>query len=136
MKQSILQSALIAVALILCTNVSSLAAEKQPGASAESKASPKAESSAKNAKAKKAKPAAKAKLVDINSANKNELKKLPGIGDAEADKIIAGRPYGSKAHLVTRKVVPAGVYEQLKSRVIARQRPEYLKELGRKDAKK
>jgi DNA uptake protein ComE-like DNA-binding protein len=72
-------------------------------------------------------PAAKTKelaaLVDINSAGKAELKKLPGIGDSEADKIIAGRPYGSKAFLVTRKIIPAGVYEQIKARIIARQQP-------------
>lgn len=48
---------------------------------------------------KKATAVAKIKLVDINSAGKKELKTLPGIGDTDADKIIAGRPYGSKAHL-------------------------------------
>ena len=42
------------------------------------------------------------------------------MGDAEADKIIAGRPYRSKADLVTRGILPAGVYEGLKQRVMAK----------------
>ncbi|MDI1247200.1 MAG: helix-hairpin-helix domain-containing protein [Rhodoferax sp.] len=64
---------------------------------------------------------AKVKLVNINGANKEELKTLPGISDAEADKIIAGRPYGSKAHLLTHNIVSAAVYDGLKSLVIAKQ---------------
>ena len=49
--------------------------------------------------------AAKSKLVDINHATKDELKKLPGIGDAEAEKIIAARPLGS-ATLPTAMATP------------------------------
>lgn len=70
----------------------------------------------------KAKAAGKVKLIDINSASKAELKTLPGIRDAEADKIVAGRPYGSKAFLVTRNIIPAGIYEQIKRQIIARQK--------------
>jgi len=62
-----------------------------------------------------------AKLVDINSASRAELKTLPGIGDAEADRIIKGRPYLSKAELVTRNVMPEGVYVSLKKQIIAKQ---------------
>jgi DNA uptake protein ComE-like DNA-binding protein len=61
------------------------------------------------------------KLVDINSASRAELKTLPGIGDAEADRIIKGRPYLSKAELVTRNVMPEGVYVSLKKQIIAKQ---------------
>lgn len=61
------------------------------------------------------------KLVDINSAGRAELKTLPGIGDAEADRIIAGRPYLSKAELVTKNVMPEGVYVSLRKQIIARQ---------------
>lgn len=63
---------------------------------------------------------AQSKLVDINSASRTELKRLAGIGDAEADKIIAGRPYLSKADLVTRGILPAGVYESIKKQVMAK----------------
>jgi competence protein ComEA len=61
------------------------------------------------------------KLVDINGATHKQLKRLPGIGDDEADKIIAGRPYGSKADLVTHNVIDLGVYEKIKNQVVARQ---------------
>ena len=69
----------------------------------------------------KARTVAKIKLVDINSASKEELKTLPDISDAQADKIIAGRPYGSKAHLLTRNIIDRAAYEKLKAQVIARQ---------------
>jgi competence protein ComEA len=64
---------------------------------------------------------AKARLVDINSAGRNELKTLPGVTDAVADKVIAGRPFGSKAQLTTRGILPRDVYENLKGLVIAKQ---------------
>lgn len=64
------------------------------------------------------------KLVDINGASRAELKKLPGIGDAEADRIIAGRPYLSKADLATKAVLPTGVYLSLKNRIIAIQKQQ------------
>lgn len=62
------------------------------------------------------------KAVDINSAGKAELKTLPGIDDATAQRIIAGRPYPSKAFLVTRNIVSPGVYEQIRKRIIAMQK--------------
>lgn len=71
--------------------------------------------------AAKRKAHANIRLVNINGATREELKTLPGIGNAEADKIIAGRPYASKAHLVTQNIVPRGVYEKFKKRIIARQ---------------
>ena len=73
------------------------------------------------AAAKKAAPAAP---IDINSASKAQLKTLPGIGDAEAGRIIAGRPYLSKADLASKKVIPTGIYLSLKDRIIARQKQE------------
>jgi len=69
----------------------------------------------------KRKAHANIKLVNINGATREQLKKLPGIGDADADKIIADRPYGSKADLVTHHVIDIKVYENLKKLIIARQ---------------
>ena len=110
MQHRIIGTALISVALLLSASLSA-AVENKTGTAGETKAS-------RNAKA-----AAKVKLVDINSAGKQELKTLQGIGDTEADKIIAGRPYLSKAHLVTRKVIPHGIYEQNKRQIVAIQKP-------------
>lgn len=72
-------------------------------------------------KADVASPHKTLKQVDINSASKDELKKLPSVTDADADKIIAGRPYGSKAWLVANKIVDAGTYENIKKLIIAKQ---------------
>ena len=60
-------------------------------------------------------------LIDINSASRPQLKTLPGIGEAQADQIVAGRPYLSKADLATHNVIPTGIYLSLKHRIIARQ---------------
>ncbi len=118
MKRSIIQSAMLAAALLLVTSLSLAATTPAAG---ETKAVSQGKADDKDAKAKSTAPAAKVKLVDINSANKAELKTLPGIGDKEADKIIAGRPYLSKAHLVTNKVLPRGIYENVKTLIVAKQ---------------
>jgi DNA uptake protein ComE-like DNA-binding protein len=86
-------------------------------------AAPTPSSSAASTGRKAHPPAAKQPApIDINSANRDQLKTLPGIGDVEADRIISGRPYHSKADLAERGVIPTGVYVSLKGRIIAKQK--------------
>lgn len=121
MQSRIVSSVVVALALLLSASFSA-AAESKAGTPAEAKPAAKAKAPEKNAKAKPAKQTAKVKLVDINSASKAELAKLPGIDDATADKIIAGRPYNSKARLVTKNIISAGTYGNIKQLIIAKQK--------------
>ena len=68
------------------------------------------------------KSAQAAQLVDINSASAQELDKLPGVGPARVKAIIANRPYNGKDDLVQRKIIPPNVYNQIKDKIIARQK--------------
>jgi competence protein ComEA len=65
---------------------------------------------------------AQAALLDINSATKDQLQTLKGIGPARADEIVKGRPYRGKDELLSKKVVPEGVYNDIKDKIIARQK--------------
>lgn len=76
----------------------------------------------KPASAPAAAGAAKAELLDINSATEAQLKALPGVGDAYAKKIIAGRPYTKKDQLKTKNILPAATYDKIQGQIVARQK--------------
>ena len=98
--------------LIVSLSVVALAQTKAPAAG---KASDAGKAAGKAAASAKAEP------LDINSASKADLMKLPGIGDAISQKIVDGRPYRAKNELVQKKILSEAAYAKISDLLIAKQ---------------
>ncbi len=114
-------AALTAIGLMAATPI--LAQTPAPATgSGMQKAAPAAAPAAKAPATTGAASAKQADLIDINSATEAQLTTLPGVAKARSEAIIKGRPYKGKDELLSKKIVPENVYNDIKDKIIAKQK--------------
>src|SRR5713101_6251576 len=64
-----------------------------------------------------------ASLIDLNTASRDDLMTLDGIGEVRADAIIRARPFRAKTELVERRLIPEALYDKIADKVMARPPP-------------
>ena len=99
-----------------------LATKENPAAerAEEKKETPAQEKAEARKAAHKSKTMMMTPKVDINSASKEDLMKLPGVTDAIADKMIAGRPFASRAELLSKKILTPAEYAKIRAKVVVK----------------
>jgi len=109
----------LALGLLAVTAASAQSAASTPTTAATAATKQQPAATAKPASTKMA--VKKVEMLDLNSATREQLVALPGIGETYADAIIKNRPYKAKDELVSRKVIPAAAYKKIRTKVIAHQ---------------
>ena len=122
----LLRNSLLGASFLAALAVTPLAAQAKPApapaAAPAAAPAPAADKMAKPDKVTGQNGAPAGALLDLNSATREQLESLAGIGTAYSDKIIKGRPYARKDELLSKKVLPKPVYEKIKDKVIAKQK--------------
>jgi len=68
-------------------------------------------------------PTTAANPIDLNTASRDTLMSLEGIGEVKADAIIRSRPFKAKTELVERRIIPEALYDRIADKVFARPPP-------------
>jgi len=121
---SLLVAAALAVPVVALAQEGSSTPPASTPAAAPAKTTTSSTKSAKSSSTKSSMSSTKSAThmtkPDINSASKEDLLKVKGMTDADADKIIAGRPYKSVSDLKTKKIIDTATYNKVHAHLMAK----------------